>query len=516
MTETGVRLSQNNGGIMSYNGLKGEEGVSPYRCEVKCDQQGRIVGKRESVDGMSHEYEYIYDEADRLYSVRRDGVGVEQYLYDSEGRRRSEYNSLRDGLTRGYHYSGDNRLLKAGDVNYHHDGLGFRFAKSVENWTWRYWYSPDYKLLRVNLPEGGCVEYSHDDEGRRIVKTVDGKMAERYQWKDKTTLIGFHDGMLWADFDYGRERMPHSMYRNGQRYTLHYDQVGTLRLVSDVMGNVIKRIDYDSFGNILDDTNPSFKVPFGFAGGLHDRDTGLIRFGWRDYDPDTGRWTAKDPIGYAGGDNDLYGYCLDDPINAYDPDGRLAFLLPFALGMGGATALGGLGAWGAAKAADWFGKKFGDEDYGKDGKTATAGVKKAMGGVAGINTGMIAAAATPYVAKAAVPYAVGAGKAAYDVAQRHGNTLMRQGRRAMEALERRTEPLKTFTVMNSDKIQKGIEGFDDAFGGTTPSGVGGYVAAAREGAPRYLREVEDNTADLMKERYKNKNDRPSRTDIKWW
>jgi RHS repeat-associated protein len=54
---------------------------------------------------------------------------------------------------------------------------------------------------------------------------------------------------------------------------------------------------------------------------LHDRDTGLVRFGFRDYDPNTGRWTAKDPIGFAGGDVDLYGYCLNDPINWVDPHG---------------------------------------------------------------------------------------------------------------------------------------------------------------------------------------------------
>ncbi|GBC59939.1 hypothetical protein DENIS_0881 [Desulfonema ishimotonii] len=65
-------------------------------------------------------------------------------------------------------------------------------------------------------------------------------------------------------------------------------------------------------------------MPFGFAGGLYDADTGLIRFGHRDYDPDTGRWTAKDPILFAGGDTDLYGYCLSDPVNWVDPDGLAA------------------------------------------------------------------------------------------------------------------------------------------------------------------------------------------------
>jgi RHS repeat-associated protein len=84
---------------------------------------------------------------------------------------------------------------------------------------------------------------------------------------------------------------------------------------------VVKRIDYDSFGNILADTAPGFTVPLGFAGGLHDRDTGLVRFGFRDYDPDIGRWTSKDPIGFFSGDSDLYGYVFNDPIWKSDPLG---------------------------------------------------------------------------------------------------------------------------------------------------------------------------------------------------
>jgi len=95
-----------------------------------------------------------------------------------------------------------------------------------------------------------------------------------------------------------------------------------VRVVADESGNVVKRIDYDTFGNIVnadrDDYKAAFKVPFGFAGGLYDEDTGLVRFGFRDYDPDTGRWTAKDPIRFAGGDTDLYGYCLNDPVNLVD------------------------------------------------------------------------------------------------------------------------------------------------------------------------------------------------------
>ncbi len=54
---------------------------------------------------------------------------------------------------------------------------------------------------------------------------------------------------------------------------------------------------------------------------MYDSDTGLLHFGYREYDPTIGRFISPDPLGYAGGDVDLYGYCLDDPINFVDRDG---------------------------------------------------------------------------------------------------------------------------------------------------------------------------------------------------
>jgi len=87
---------------------------------------------------------------------------------------------------------------------------------------------------------------------------------------------------------------------------------------------MVKEVTYDTFGNILVDSDPVFKVPFGFAGGLYDPDTGLTRFGYRDYDAYTGKWTAKDPIGFDGGDTNLYGYVLGDPVNFVDPNGEMS------------------------------------------------------------------------------------------------------------------------------------------------------------------------------------------------
>jgi len=75
--------------------------------------------------------------------------------------------------------------------------------------------------------------------------------------------------------------------------------------------------------------------PFGFARGLYDRDTKLVRFGARDYDPEVARWTAKDPILFQGGDTNLYGYVLNDPVNFIDPLGWFAEVIIWhPVGMG--------------------------------------------------------------------------------------------------------------------------------------------------------------------------------------
>jgi RHS repeat-associated protein len=55
--------------------------------------------------------------------------------------------------------------------------------------------------------------------------------------------------------------------------------------------------------------------------GLMDRSTGLIRFGARDYDPGVGRWTSKDPVGFAGGLN-FFAYVANAPVKSADPSGR--------------------------------------------------------------------------------------------------------------------------------------------------------------------------------------------------
>jgi RHS repeat-associated protein len=142
------------------------------------------------------------------------------------------------------------------------------------------------------------------------------------------------------------------MVRDGRTYRIFSDSLGSPRAVVDAASGVVaQELDYDAFGNVTRDTNPGFQ-PFGYAGGLWDRDTGLVHFGAREYDPETGRFTTKDPMGFAGGDTNLYGYVLGDPVNNVDPEGTT--LLSDA-----ANLAAGLGDHATGNATKWARERLG-------------------------------------------------------------------------------------------------------------------------------------------------------------
>ena len=324
MTDSLLALSRsfNGHGEIASEGSS-VNGAGLYTWNVCRDDAGRITEKTETINGISIDYGYSYDTMGRLLTVTRDGTLAAEYRYNPDGTRSYEMNTARGIAGRTFAYSDEDHLLTAGDGSYQYDVDGFLTTKTEGTDTTLYQYGSRGELLSVTPPDGRVIEYVNDPLGRRIAKKIDGATVEKYLWQGMTRLLAIYDGAdnLIMRFEYADSRMPLSMVKDGTRYYLSYDQVGSLRIIADMTGNVVKRIDYDAFGNILSDSDPGFTVPFGFAGGLHDRDTGLVRFGYRDYDTDTGRWTAKDPIFFDGGDTDLYGYTQNDPVNWIDPYG---------------------------------------------------------------------------------------------------------------------------------------------------------------------------------------------------
>lgn len=298
-------------------------GSGAHDWAVTRDLAGRIVSRAEVVDGATIQWAYRYDDAGRLNEVDKDGALVEQYTYDANGNRQTEMNGLRGIAGRSYGYSAEDHLLTAGTDSYGFNVDGFLQTATTAVGTATYEYSSRGELLWAELPDGTMVTYVHDPIGRRIAKQINGVTVEKYLWAGRTTLLAVYDGggNLLQRYTYADSRVPVSMTHGGATYFLLTDQVGSLRAVADTSGTIVKRIDYDSFGNIVGDSNTAMTVPFGFAGGLHDRDTGLVRFGYRDYSPELGRFAAKDPIDFAGGDLNLYAYVMNDPVGMIDPFG---------------------------------------------------------------------------------------------------------------------------------------------------------------------------------------------------
>jgi len=330
--------------------------MAPFSMQLKRDREGRIVEKTETVAGKTAAWAFAYDKAGRLTWATLDGRTVCDIGYDREGRRARDYFPHLDTSYRTFEYRTDDRLYRAGNNSYIHDENGFRSIWNHGGQYTLYEYGPDYRLLKVEWPEKSELAFTHDDQGRRAAKYRDGRLVEAYAWHDLIRLAGFFDGEREYGFAYhDAERTPCAMRRDdGAVFALHFDQVGSLRVVADEEGNMIKEVRYDPFGSILADTNPALRIPIGFAGGLHDRNLGFVRFGWRDYDTFTSRWTAPDPMGEAGGDPDWYGYCLDDPVNGADPLG-LREKKEALKSIAKDTAIGaGIGAW-KGSAVGWPG-----------------------------------------------------------------------------------------------------------------------------------------------------------------
>jgi RHS repeat-associated protein len=124
--------------------------------------------------------------------------------------------------------------------------------------------------------------------------------VQGFLYQDQLNPVAELDGNshVVTRFVYGEKpNVPSYMIRGDEIYRILSDHLGSPRIVVNISdGSIAQRIDYDVWGNVTRDSNPGFQ-PFGFAGGIYDQHTGLVRFGARDYDPKIGRWTAKDPIG---------------------------------------------------------------------------------------------------------------------------------------------------------------------------------------------------------------------------
>ena len=412
----------------------GSSAVFSMQCQT--NSQHKVVGKTEQTPAASKQWQYAYDGAGHLTSVVCNGRQMERYAYNTKGQRCSDQ-LWHQGIERKFTYNAKGQLTEAGAAQYYYEKTGALHCIKEGRKNTYYSYGNDTRMDKVILPSGVEVRYEYGKSLMPIRSLLNGRPAWEYQWQGETRLLACYDVMQGTHyaFHYAEQRMPvgvtitgtgAEMVQEQARYGtinnycpafsqnpeqapavfLHIgvNQVGSVRTLSTDNGMLIKEMQYDSFGTVVADTFPALTFPLGFCGGLVDGYTGFVRFGYRDYDPATGRFTSLDPLGDTGGDHDLYDYCVDDPVSMNDPSGLIAPLLLFLAGKAAALGLGAAGTWVAAKTADAIHSK----RKGKEHNEATDAAKETLPKVAAAS----AASALPGAAAMGGPMAVAAARAA--------------------------------------------------------------------------------------------------------
>jgi RHS repeat-associated protein len=99
------------------------------------------------------------------------------------------------------------------------------------------------------------------------------------------------------------------------------DNINSVRQVVSPTGTVLNAVTYDSFGNILNETNPAAGDRFKYTGREYDAELGIYYYRARYYDPATGRFLGEDPKGFDAGDANFYRYVGNQPTGRIDPSG---------------------------------------------------------------------------------------------------------------------------------------------------------------------------------------------------
>jgi RHS repeat-associated protein len=293
------------------------------------DAAGRIVSVTETLAGGAPvAWTYGYDLAGRLSDVWQDGALVLHVEHDTHGNRTLTERAGEPPIVATF--DAQDRITSFGGATFTHAITGERLTKTTAAGTTTYAYDALGQLTSVTLPDATVIAYLYDAAGRRVAKKVNGAFTQRLLYGDALGPAALVDagGAVLERYVYATSpSVPDYVVKiagaQAGTYRLIKDERGSVRLVVHAQtGAVAQALTYDADGRVLSDTSPGF-VPFGFGGGLWDAQVGLVRFGLRDYDPETARWTTQDPIGLAGGDTNLYAYVGGDPINATDPTGLM-------------------------------------------------------------------------------------------------------------------------------------------------------------------------------------------------
>ncbi|XP_076149042.1 teneurin-1-like isoform X1 [Alosa pseudoharengus] len=268
-----------------------------YWMTVQYDAWGRVTtcDIRVGADGNITRRSYEYDADSQLQTVLVNERPQWRYSYDLNG----NINLLSQGASARLtpiRYDLRDRVTRLGEIQYRVDEDGFLRARGNDIFD----YNSNGLLTRVyNRVSERSVHYRYDGLSRRVAsRSGDGQHHLQFFYADladptRVTHMYNHTSAQITSLYYDLQGHIIAMeISSNEEYYVACDNTGTPRAIFNSRGRVVKEVLYTPYGDIYQDSNPSFQLIIGFHGGLFDPQTKLVHFGRRDYDVVAGRWTT--------------------------------------------------------------------------------------------------------------------------------------------------------------------------------------------------------------------------------
>ena len=226
-----------------------------------------------------------------------------------------------------------NRLLAADNLSFTYDNEG----QLATGYGVSYAFDYEHRLTAI----GASASFRYDGIGNRLEATRNG-VATRYVYDLGGNLIAEADaGNTITRYYIHGIGLVAMVTPAGATYCYHYNQIGSTVALTDMNQAVVNQYAYTPFGEIANQAE-TIAQPFTFVGqmGVMAEPNGFYYMRARYYDPEVRRFISEDPIGFAGGDLNLYAYAGNNPAVNTDPSGNM-------------TGIGDLLAWGGLKVAQY-------------------------------------------------------------------------------------------------------------------------------------------------------------------
>ena len=269
--------------------------------------------------------QFTYDNGNRIISYKKGIIGGpfsinNTYSYDALGNRTAA--SL-NGAAITYSNNNLNQLTASSGgqvVAYSYDANGNlsfdgRFYKS---------YDAEKRLIKDSASPSNVISYSYDALGRRVSTSINGDIST-YTYAGLQPIEERNaGGDLKAKTIFAGLLMPVLNEKDGSLYYYHQNELNSIEAISTASGQLAERYEYDAWGKqtVYDPAGTTLagsKIGnrIGFTGQVFDSATGTIKFFYREYNPDRGVFSQRDPSGYKDGMG-MYQYVHDNPANGID------------------------------------------------------------------------------------------------------------------------------------------------------------------------------------------------------